>query len=189
MGKYVLKCGITALLLAFSALPGKMSSLPQNSTDLAALTSQWVESTESLEVSPDSTPVPIWGPPDKHWSMKAVYCTESFSYTPPKDMEIEEIAYHLVEQVMDYVSGYHEECSYQITNYEIVSVGDIEWNDEEVCWVTWPEVKIAWTGWYGIQGMMPENQDLVLVGDTDTGLGRVKIVEENGVYTLTHWFI
>lgn len=187
MEKYILKCGIAALLLAFSALPGKMSSLLLNSTDLTALTSQRVESTEFPEASPDNTPVPVLGPPDKHWSMRAVYCTESFSYMPPEDMEIEEIAYHLVEQVMDYVSGYHEECSYQITNYEIVSVGDIKWNDEESCWVTWPEVKIAWTGWYGIQGIMPEDQDLVLVGESDTGLDRVKIVEENGMYTLMCW--
>ncbi len=128
---------------------------------------------------------------DKHNSMNSAYGGEVFSYEPPGDMEISEIAYQLTGQVMNYLSGYHEDFSFQITDYEIVPTSDtdweITWDEEEECWEAWPVVKIAWTGWYGVEGTMPEDQELVLVGDTDGGLGRVKITEENDVYTLTHW--
>jgi len=112
---------------------------------------------------------------------------KEYEYTPPHDLPIDNVIWKLVENMMDDLLVYDPTRSFQITAYEIVSVGQVKWNQNENYWSTWPEIKIAWTGMYSIEGFQPADQEMVSLDDTEGYFGRVKITKEGETYKLTFW--
>lgn len=112
---------------------------------------------------------------------------QEYEYTPPHNLPIDDVIWKLVENMMDSLLVYDSTRSFQITAYEIVSVGQVKWDQNENCWSTWPEIKIAWTGRYSVEGFQPANQEMVSLDDTDGYFCRLKITKDGETYKLILW--
>lgn len=124
---------------------------------------------------------------EKHSSIMQCLKQQEYEYTPPHNLPINDIVQKLVENMMDNLLVYDSERTFQITDYEIVSIGQVEWDQNENCWSTWPEIKIAWTGWYSVEGFQPADQEMVSLDDTDGHFFRLKITKDGETYKLILW--
>lgn len=77
--------------------------------------------------------------------------------------------------------------TYQLVDYKIKTIDDIEWVEEDGSyWTAWPVVDMKYVGWYGMIGPSDGSTFISYFG-TDGGMSRVRIDNKNGVYTLRCW--
>ncbi|MCI6362878.1 S-layer homology domain-containing protein [Intestinimonas butyriciproducens] len=111
---------------------------------------------------------------------------KTYRYTPTSDMNIESIIRELTAQVMDSIMQ-RTDMTYQLVDYKIKTIDDIEWVEEDGSyWTAWPVVDMKYVGWYGMIGPSDGSTFISYFG-TDGGMSRVRIDNKNGVYTLRCW--